>query len=233
MDRRKLIRTPEEGATFESAKRKKKSENQSRRRSNLKSAQQTSHSGQATNHAETQPEDVSVFFMGNIGTSCNMSTEIRREIVVPRGHIVEVLPHAHDQERNGRLSDMERQRRCRQRRIETRNEFPARPIDDVEEHYGGSMNELCIHCNASHFPSEKISNMHNSFHDCCSHGRVDLEPLPAMPNELDSLFAGTHEKSNVFFERIRNYNASFSFASFNANLMDFEGRRPGPYCFKI
>ena len=54
-----------------------------------------------------------------------------------------------------------------------------------------------------------------------------------MPNVLDSLLAGTHEKSNVFFERIRNSNALFSFAAFNANLMDFEGRHPGPYCFKI
>ena len=175
----------------------------------MKSARQTSHSGQAANHAETQPEDVSVLLMENTGTSCNMPTEIRREILVPRGHIVEVLPYPHDQERNGRLRVMERQRRCRQRRIETRNEFPARPIDNVEEHYGGSMNELCIHCDASQFPSEKISNVHNLFHDCCSHGKVDLEPLLAIPNELDSLFAGTHEKSNVFFERIRNYMLRF------------------------
>lgn len=95
------------------------------------------------------------------------------------------------------------------------------------------MTEICTHCGAAHFVSEKVSYMRNSFHDCCSHGKVQLEPLPEMPQELQLLFNGTHEMSQSFFERIRNYNASFSFASFNANLMNFEGRRPGPYCFKI
>jgi len=32
---------------------------------------------------------------------------------------------------------------------------------------------------------------------------------------------------------IRIYNSSFSFASFNANVINFSGRRSGPYCFKI
>jgi len=42
-----------------------------------------------------------------------------------------------------------------------------------------------------------------------------------------------HVKSNSFFQHIHSYNSSFSFASFNANLVNLQGRRPGPYCFKI
>ena len=121
--------------------------------------------------------------------------------------------------------------RARRRARTEINRNPAGHIDNIQEHYGGDLSELCRHCNAAHFVSEEASNMRNSFHDCCSHGIVHLEPLPAMPDELRSLFDRLHEKSKDFFERIRNYNSSFSFASFNANLMDFEG--PGPYCFKI
>ena len=40
-------------------------------------------------------------------------------------------------------------------------------------------------------------------------------------------------KSSSFRQHIRIYNNLFSFASFNANIINFPGRRPGPYCFKI
>lgn len=39
-------------------------------------------------------------------------------------------------------------------------------IDEVIEYYIGSMNVSCVHCNAKHFPAEKISNKGDSFHDC-------------------------------------------------------------------
>ncbi|XP_068990456.1 uncharacterized protein [Neodiprion pinetum] len=152
-------------------------------------------------------------------------TELAAEIIVTQNY--------RDQEANNRLADAQRHNVYRARRREERNSFLAGQIAGVQEHYEGSMTELCTHCSAAHFISEKVSNTRNSFHDCCSHGKVHLEPLPEMPPELHSLFDGTHEKSNSLFERIRNYNASFSFASFNANLINFEGRRPGPYCFKI
>ncbi|XP_058789056.1 uncharacterized protein LOC131663017 [Phymastichus coffea] len=95
------------------------------------------------------------------------------------------------------------------------------------------MNILCKHCNAKHFKDEKVSNQGLSFNDCCGHGSVKLDSLPDLPPELLKLFDGTHEKSPIFFERIRNYNNSLSFASFNANLVNFQTRRPGPFCFKI
>lgn len=57
--------------------------------------------------------------------------------------------------------------------------------------------------------------------------------MPELPEFLCSLFDGNHVKSNNFFNHIHSYNSSFSFASFNANLVNFQERRPGPYCFKI
>jgi len=95
------------------------------------------------------------------------------------------------------------------------------------------MDVSCVHCNAKHFAAEKISNKGNSFHDCCNHGLVHLQPLPECPQFIRTLFNNTHVKSNNFFQHIRSYNSSFSFASFNANLINFQDRRPGPYCFKI
>ncbi|KYN05845.1 ATP-dependent DNA helicase PIF1 [Cyphomyrmex costatus] len=95
------------------------------------------------------------------------------------------------------------------------------------------MNEFCIHCDAKHFIAEKVINKGNSFQDCCNHGAVYLQPIPDPPYIIRSLFNGSHAKSNKFFKNIRGYNNSFSFASFNANIITYKDRRPGPYCFKI
>ncbi|XP_058805583.1 uncharacterized protein LOC131672400 [Phymastichus coffea] len=103
----------------------------------------------------------------------------------------------------------------------------------IAQDYLGKMNVLCKHCKAKHFESEKVDKKGLSFNDCCSHGAVVLDAAPDFPQELSSLFDGTHANSNDFFDNIRYYNNSLSFASFNANLVDFQQRRPGPYCFKI
>ena len=63
------------------------------------------------------------------------------------------------------------------------------------------MDVLCSHCNAKYFTAEKMFNKGNSFNDCCGN--------------LRSLFENNHQKSKAIFERIRNYDSSFSFASFN------------------
>ncbi|XP_044591984.1 uncharacterized protein LOC123270112 [Cotesia glomerata] len=105
--------------------------------------------------------------------------------------------------------------------------------DTIREDYIGPMNIICQHCLSRHFALEQVANKKNSFNECCRHGEVKLEPMPEPPVILKSLFEGTHEKSRNFFDRIRNYNSSFSFASFNANLYNLSSQRRGPYCFKI
>ncbi|XP_058810651.1 uncharacterized protein LOC131675629 [Phymastichus coffea] len=95
------------------------------------------------------------------------------------------------------------------------------------------MNILCKHCQAKHFKNEKVSNKESSFNDCCDHGTVKLDPFPDFPLELLTLFNGEYDKSSSFFDDIRNYNSSLSFASFNVNLVHFQMRRSAPYCFII
>ena len=135
--------------------------------------------------------------------------------------------------RRARIADNQRRRRQAVRNANTdesrnnntsineRNQFI------VQDHLG-SMDILCIHWNAKHFVSENFSNKGLYFHDCCSHGSVILEPTATFPKDLLDLFNGSHAKSNVFFQYIRIYNNSLSFASFNANLVNFQSRRSGP-----
>lgn len=106
--------------------------------------------------------------------------------------------------------------------------------DICVEHYIGLIDKFCIHCNARHFVTEKNGNNNGwSLYDCCSHGTVVREALPEFPHELREFFEATHQNLNDFFNRIHCYNNSLSFASFNANLINFNEKRPGPYCFKI
>ncbi|XP_043479916.1 uncharacterized protein LOC122509746 [Leptopilina heterotoma] len=100
------------------------------------------------------------------------------------------------------------------------------------EHYLGKMNHLCQHCEAKHFKDEQIQGKKNSYNDCCSHGGVNLQSKD-YPHELRILLDGSHPKSVHFIKHIRCYNSSFAFASFHANIVDFNSRRRGPYCFKI
>jgi len=104
---------------------------------------------------------------------------------------------------------------------------------NLNQHYIGKMNVECQYCKAKHFQAEKVHNKGNSFNDCCSHGKVMLEPLPPLPDKLQQLFSGNHQKSKEFLTNLRGYNSAFSFASFNANLVNFKAQRRGPYCFKI
>ena len=75
------------------------------------------------------------------------------------------------------------------------------------------MDVLCSHCIAKYFTEEKVFNKCNSFNECCGHSSLKLEAIPDFPDNLRSLFENNHQKSKAFFERIRNYNISFSFAS--------------------
>ena len=85
--------------------------------------------------------------------------------------------------------------------------------DNINEHYLGEIDVLCKHCNAKQC---------NLFNDCFGHRSVELESIPDFPDKLCLLFKIVHLESMVLFARIRNYNSSFSFASFNANLVNLQ-----------
>lgn len=103
----------------------------------------------------------------------------------------------------------------------------------ITKNYLGEINDKCIHCNAKYFSGEKgFYKGLFSFNDCCGHGGVSLECISNFPSELKSVLDGSHLKSKNFKENIIRNN-SFSFASLNANVVNCNERRTGPYCFKI
>lgn len=105
--------------------------------------------------------------------------------------------------------------------IMTHNNSNNNNVQSINENYIGKMDVMCSHCHAKHFKAEEVANKKNSFSTCCSHGEVALDSLPDPPILLKQLFDRSHELSSHFHDRIRCYNNAFAFASFNANLVDF------------
>lgn len=95
-------------------------------------------------------------------------------------------------------STLERQQRLEEQRrrqaryeVALQNQCPTYKMavcTDVDYSTLGKFNVECIHCKASHFPKERVSNrLHrDSFGDCCLHGRL-LLPAPYFSNELATL----------------------------------------------
>ncbi|KYM96549.1 ATP-dependent DNA helicase PIF1 [Cyphomyrmex costatus] len=209
MPRRKIQRSFEEEKEFQQQRRKRKADNQRQRNEIIRNL--------------NNPRPITIDVQGTIHDNriINISDEINGEFSTN-------ITTAYYQQ-----AEYQSYYRSRKRNKPYLNINSTISIKDLTEYYIGSMDVLCIHCNAKHFAAEKISNKGNSFHDCCNHGAVYLESLPQSPQFLRCLFNNNHAKSNNFFQHIRTYNSSFSFASFNANLVNLSNRRPGPYCFKI
>ena len=112
-----------------------------------------------------------------------------------------------NEQREHRLEE-QRRREARRRRDLEMNHLPTYKCAvsaDVSYYTLGPFEILCIHCGALHFPEERVSNRVNinSFGDCCSHGRIVMEP-PQFSNELARLFLNRHPNSEEFHRRIRN-----------------------------
>ena len=60
-----------------------------------------------------------------------------------------------------------------------------------------------------------------------------MEAIPDFPHDLRSLHENNYSNSKPFFERIQNDNSSFSFTSFNANVVSISAIGRASYCFKI
>jgi len=71
------------------------------------------------------------------------------------------------------------------------------------------MSVECQHCHARKFQQEPLGM-------CCANGKVVLSPLPAAPEPLASLLAGTYSDSKDFLTNVMQYNACFRMTSFGA-----------------
>ena len=61
---------------------------------------------------------------------------------------------------------------------------------------------------------------------CCSNGKVDLQPLPALPSPLNELFGGETVNAKHFLENIRKYNAVFQLTSLGCKEANPRGWNP-------
>ncbi|XP_058789100.1 uncharacterized protein LOC131663051 [Phymastichus coffea] len=162
---------------------------------------------------------------------------------MPRKKIVRTPEEQEAFLQNQRRQRAERQRIRRQQMRQNVNDSNRLNQHSVENNintqssitldYLSKLDVACKHCHALHFKDEMVQDKGLSFNDCCGHGAVLLDPLLQFPKDLETLLKGEHRLSVLFFDHIRAYNNSLSFASFNANLVNFQSRRLGPYCFKI
>ena len=94
---------------------------------------------------------------------------------------------------------------------------------DIAPYYVGPMNNICLYCNALHFPNEALN--------CCHNGKVSLTQLSSYPEELKNLLMSNSSQAKNFRQHIRQYNSAFAFASLGANIDKITTREP--YCFRI
>ena len=93
------------------------------------------------------------------------------------------------------------------------------PDNFKQEFSIGSLRANCLHCEAYIFPGQTPAM-------CCSNGKVDLQPLLALPSPLDELFRGKIFNSKHFLENIRKYNAVFQLTPQGCKEANLKGWNP-------
>lgn len=106
-----------------------------------------------------------------------------------------------------------------------------------QRHSFGPMNVECPHCQALHWPAERLkhsSARHPQFGFCCNSGQVQI-PLPKEPpSEYKEILDDTGVFGRIFRDKIRMFNAVLSFTSLGVQVDESINRRGhGPYVFKI
>jgi hypothetical protein len=110
------------------------------------------------------------------------------------------------------------------------------PQGGPERLYLGTMNVECNHCHALHFESEKLSSStaaNKKFGSCCLQGQIQLPAFREPPRTLSDMLCGISPHSRTFKKNIRQYNATFAFASLGVKIDQAVTNAPGPYCFRI
>ena len=230
MPRRKVSRNPDEEAAFQRVLCERNAANQRRRHMIARNQMQMNQEEENSNNLAVERSVTHNLVCDEDAPLERIRPQTLHEFELPSTSTIDVhinwntVPVPTTQRLN--------QFRSRRRNIIDVGIHNARQLIDITQHYIGAMDISCSHCGAKHFATERVLNRANSCNDCCSHGEVSLDALLNPPSILRNLFSGSHPKTNDFYARIRCYNSSFSFASFNANLSNFSNRRSGPYCFK-
>lgn len=102
----------------------------------------------------------------------------------------------------------------------------------------GDKDYKCIYCDALFWFKESIAkkskNNEPLFTLCCQEGKIKLPITKPTPVFLEKLLDPSKgQRSLLFRENIRAYNAMFAFTSMGAKVDNSINNRPGPYIFKI
>lgn len=103
-----------------------------------------------------------------------------------------------------------------------------------ERHYVGALVDVCRHCDARHFPCERMSQGH--FSTCCNNGQVTvtgdhvLFPAPIL---LMDLLIDDSQDSRHFRGDILRYNNALAFASFTSDVNPRRLHGRGPAVFRV
>ena len=101
-------------------------------------------------------------------------------------------------------------------------------------HSLGDLSYECHHCKALSWKIEMKREDGNWVgRNCCSSGKVSLDPLQSPPSTLRDLLLGSDVESRAFQKNIRAYNSSLEFVSLGAHLDDQFTRGGGVYTFRI
>ena len=240
MGKRKVNRTAEEEAEFQRLKKQRHAASQQKYRQNQKALKEKNTVEHLSN-LPTPKNSIEKIVPKNITgkpSTCIIKSVYGKKSVLSHNITSATLKaqvsENHNEKKESNKTDCQNYNKIKQQLYRaTAKGFKNVDFNNVNLHYAGPMSVICKYCNAKHFEAETVQNKPNSFNDCCSHGKVKLEPLPPLPKVLKDLYLGNHSQSKTFYDRIRGYNNAFSFASFNANLADLGNQRKGPYCFKI
>ncbi|CAG8640302.1 2430_t:CDS:2, partial [Diversispora eburnea] len=71
------------------------------------------------------------------------------------------------------------------------------------------------------------------FTTCCANGKVLLPPLQEPPSHLNSLLTGTESRACLFQQKIKMYNAAFTFTSMGVKIDQQMINTSGIYTFRI
>ncbi|KAH9061819.1 hypothetical protein EDB83DRAFT_2520255 [Lactarius deliciosus] len=115
----------------------------------------------------------------------------------------------------------------------------VRSDDDIEAHYSGGMDSECVFYRALHWLAERragSSILNPQYGSCCLQGKVQIDFVAHLPEELYGLYTGDRAQAKEFRFHLRRYNKAFAFTSMGGSgrldgTMDhFHWKKTVPRC---